>query len=107
MSDQSGPSRLQDLFEAAVQDYEKKTGIVLARHPLAEKLQNCHSIESITAVFHEQTEAFSQFRGGDKVLKPLKTIVSVLHKLSAAADTIGLVRLWAIIWCLTFLILIL
>ena len=107
MSDQSGPSRLQVLFEAAVQDYEKKTGIVLARHPLAEKLQNCDSIESVTAIFHEQAQAFSQFRGGDKVFRPLKNIVSVLHKLSAAADTIGLVRPWAIIWCLTFLILIL
>ena len=95
MSEQSGlsSSRLQFLFEAAIQDYEKKTGIVLARHPLAEKLQNCHSVESVTAVFYEQTQAFGQFRGGDKVLKPLKSIVSVLHKLSAAADTIGLVCL--------------
>jgi hypothetical protein len=73
-----------------MQDYEKKTGIVLAKHPLAEKLQNCNSVESVTAVFQEQTQAFSDFRGGDKVLKPLKTIVSVLHKLSAAADTINL-----------------
>jgi hypothetical protein len=107
MSEQSGPSRLQFLFEAAIQDYEKKTGIVLAKHPLAEELQNCNSVESITAVLHEQTQAFSQFRGGDKVLKPLKTIISVLHKLSAAADTIGLVRPWAIIGCLRFLTLIL
>jgi hypothetical protein len=62
-----------------MQDYEKKTGIVLAKHPLAEKLQNCNSVESVTAVFQEQTQAFSEFRGRDKVLKPLKTIVSVLY----------------------------
>ena len=91
MSDQSGPSRLQVLFEVAMEDYEKMTGIVLSKHPLAEKLQNCDSVESVTAVFHEQTQAFSEFRGGDKVLKLLKNIVSVLHKLSATADTIGLV----------------
>ena len=90
-SDQSGPSRLHVLFEAALQDYEKQTGIVLAKHPLAEKLQNCGSVESVTAIFHEQTQAFSEFRGQDKVLKPLKNTVSVLHKLSATADTIGLV----------------
>ena len=106
MSEQSGPSRLQLLFEAAMKDYEKKTGIVLAKHPLAEKLQNCNSVESVTAVFQEQTQAFSEFREGDKVLKPLKTIVSVLHNLSAAADTINLVRPWAIVGCLTFLTLI-
>ena len=91
MSDQSGPSHLQALFEAAVQDYEKQTCIVLAKHPLAEKLQNCDSVESVNAVFHEQTEAFSQYRRKDKVLEPLKNTVSVLHKLSATADSIGLV----------------
>jgi hypothetical protein len=84
MSDQS--SRLQVLFEAALQDYEKQTGIALANHPLAEKLQNCDSVESVIAVFHEQTQAFSEFWGKDKVLKPLKTAVSVLYKLSTAAD---------------------
>jgi hypothetical protein len=107
MSDQSGSSRLQVLFQAAMHDYEKKTGIVLARHPLAEKLQNCDSVESVTAVFQEQTQAFSGFRAGDKVFKPLKNIVSLLHKLSSAADTIGLVRPCAIIQCLKFLNLIL
>ena len=90
-----------------MKDYEKKTGIVLAKHPLAEKLQNCNSVESVTAVFQEQTKAFNGSRRGDKVLKPLKTIVSVLHKLSAAADTISLVRPCTIIGCLTFLTLIL
>ena len=106
MSEQSGPSRSQVLFEAAMQDYEKKTGIVLAKHPLAERLQNCDTVESVSAVFQEQTQAFSDFRGGDKVLKPLKTIVSVLHKLSAAANTVNLVRPGAIVGCSTFLTLI-
>ena len=95
MSDQSASSHLQVLFEAALQDYEKQTGIALAKHPLADKLQNCDSVESVTAVLHEQTQAFSEFRGKDKVLKPLKNAVSVLCKLSATADfgrDIGLVR---------------
>ena len=74
MTDQPGPSRLhwQVLFDAALQDYETQTGIVLANHPLAEQLQNCHSVESVTAVLREQTQAFSEFRGRDKILKPLK-----------------------------------
>jgi hypothetical protein len=98
MTDQPGSSRLhwQVLFDAALQDYEKQTGIVLANHPLAEQLQNCHSVESVTTVLREQTQAFSEFRGRDKILKLLKNVVSVLHKLSATADlgqAIGLVRL--------------
>ena len=95
MSDQPGPSRLRVLFETALQDYEKQTGIVLANHPLAEHLQNCDSVESVTAVLREQTRAFSDFRGRDKIVKLLKNVVSVLHKLSATADlgeAIGLVR---------------
>jgi hypothetical protein len=51
MSEQSGPSRLRALFEAALEDYEKQTGIALAKHPLAEQLQNCVSIESILDIF--------------------------------------------------------
>lgn len=95
MSDQSGSSHLQVLFEAGLRDYERKTGIALARHPLAEHLQNCDSVESVTAVLREQIKALSESRGKDKVMKPLKEVVSVLHKLSAAAKfghDVGLVR---------------
>ena len=95
MADQLESSNLQVLFEAALQDYQKQTGIPLAKHPLAEQLQNCDSVESVTAVFREQTQAFSKFQEKDKILKPLKKAVSVLHKLSATASfgkDIGLVR---------------
>jgi len=95
MSEQSGPSRLRALFEAALEDYEKQTGIALAKHPLAEQLQNCVSVESVTQVFREQTQAFSELRGRDKIMKLLKNSVSVLYKLTATANfgqDIGLVR---------------
>jgi hypothetical protein len=93
MSEQSGPSRLRALFEAALEDYEKQTGIALAKHPLAEQLQNCVSVESIIDIFREQTQAFSEFRGRGKIMELLKNSVSVL--LTAAANfgqDIGLVR---------------
>ena len=86
MSNQLASSRLQDLFEAALNDYEKKTGIALDKHPLAKELQNCDSVESVTAVLSRQTEAFSEFREKDKILKPLKNTLSVLHKLSASVE---------------------
>ena len=95
MSHQSGSSHLQVLFETALKDYEKQTGIALDKHPLAEQLQSCGSVESVIAVLCEQTQAFSEFQGKDKILKPLKNAVSALYKLSAAADfgrSIGLVR---------------
>ena len=94
MSDNSASSHLRVLFEAALQDYEKKTGIALAKHPVADRLQSCDSVESVTAVLHEQTQAINEFRGKDKILKPLKKAVTVLYKLSATANfgqNIGLV----------------
>ena len=108
MSNQSGPSHLhwQVLFEAALKDYEKQTGIVLVNHPLAQQLQGCDSAESVNAVLCGQIQAFNESRGGDKILKPLKNVVSVLHKLSATADlgqAIGLVRLLRANMCLAFL----
>ena len=94
MGDQSGSSRFQELFESALQDYEHQTGISLPKHPLAQQLQTCNSVESIIAVLHQQVNAFSEFRGSDKVMKSLKNIVSVLCRLSATADlgdAVGLV----------------
>ena len=102
MSDQSASSHLKVLFEAALQDYERRTGIELAKHPLAERLQGCHSVESITAVLHEQTQAFNEFRGKEKVIKLLKNAVSVLHKFSSCAklgEVIGVVHLKTLYGC--------
>jgi hypothetical protein len=85
-SDQSGSSRLRMLFEAALEYYRQQTGIKLAKHPLAERLQDCNTVESVTAVLREQVQDFKQFREKDKVLKPLKKVLTVLHSLSSAAN---------------------
>jgi hypothetical protein len=81
MSDQSGSSHYQALFESALQDYEKQTGITLANHPLAEQLQNCQSVESVTTHLQEQARAFSKFKGSDKIMKSLKGVISAIAAL--------------------------
>jgi hypothetical protein len=75
----------QALFETALQDYEKQTGISLPSHPLAHQFLNCDSAESVTTILDEQTQAFSEFRGKDKVKKLIQVDVLVLYKLSAIA----------------------
>ncbi len=95
MSDHSGSSRFQVLFEAALQQYEKQTEIPLAKHPLAEQLQSCDSVDSVIAILQEQARAFGEFRGSDRIMKSLSSVISVLSTLSAAAnlgETVGLVR---------------
>ena len=98
MSDQSGSSRLA-LFEPVLRDYEEQTGISLAKHPLAEQFQKCKSIESVTALLQEQLEArsFSKFQRSNKIMEPLKSIVSALSRVStiAALDhNVGMVCPW-------------
>ena len=95
MSDQSGSSRLRVLFEAALEDYKQQTGIELAKHPLAERLQYYNSVESVIAILREQAQDFKELREKDKVLKPLKRVLTVLHLLPSAANFAhhaGLVR---------------
>ena len=85
MSNPLGSLHLQALFEAAFRDYEKQTGKTLANHPLAEKLQSCDSVESFTAVLREQSKTSSEILEKDRVLKPVKNILSLLHELSSSS----------------------
>jgi len=95
MTDQSVSSRLRTLFEVALEEYEIKTKISLEKHPLAQKLENCHSVESITTLLQDQARSFGESQGKDRIEKSIRSTVSVLYKLSATAalgDDLGLVR---------------
>ena len=93
MAHPSESARLQALFESALQEYEKKTGVYFAQHPLAIKLQSCHTVEAITGLLHDQAQAFRDLQGSDKIMKSLITTVSILSKLSSTASlAFGLVR---------------
>jgi hypothetical protein len=94
MGDQSGSSHFHELFESAFQSYETNTGISLLKPPLAERLQSCHSVEDITALVQDQASTVSELGGNDRIMKSIKSTVSILATLSATAslgDTIGLV----------------
>ena len=94
MADQSGSTHFRTRFESALQAYHKTTSVVLAEHPLAVGLQNCYSVESVTTLLKHETQAFSDLSGSDRIMDLMKSIVSILFALSAAApfgDAIGLV----------------
>jgi hypothetical protein len=94
-SDQSASSRFQELFESALREYETKTKISLATHSLAQELENCHSVESITTLLQDQARTLGEFRGRDRIMESIRSTVSFLDRLSAVAafgDGIGLVR---------------
>jgi len=105
----SGPSssRLQLLFDAALQSYEKQTGMKLVNHPLARQLENCHSVNSIMGILQQQARPLSAFPGdGGKVMKLLKQVVYVLNALSTSTtlgEGIGLVRRLAFFFLVQYL----
>jgi hypothetical protein len=110
MALQPESARFRDLFEPALQAYEKNAGVSLAQHPLAIKLHDCDSVEAITGLFQDQAQAFSDLQGSDKIMKSIKTTVSILSKLSSGAtlvDGFGLVRDQELGACLTYLTVIL
>jgi len=86
MSGQSGSSHLRALFKAALEDYKQQTGIELAKHPLSERLRDCNAVESVTAILREQAQDFKEFREKDQVWKPLKKVLTILHRFSSIVD---------------------
>jgi len=82
MGDQSESTRFQALFKSALQAYENNTGITLAEHPLAIKVQH-GSVEFVTTLLQDQIRASSAFRGDDRIIKSIKSIISTLSTLSA------------------------
>jgi hypothetical protein len=99
MTDQPGSSRLWVLLEAALNDYRKQTDITLEKHPLAEQLQHCHTVESVTAFLQNQVRACSRYQGIDKIMESLNGTVSVLCSLSASFDNLGSVSMKVLMRC--------
>ena len=85
MTGLSGSSRFPEIFQAALQDYEKTTNISLAKHPLAERLQGYHSVDSIATFLQDQAREFGDFRGSDRIMGSIRNTVSILCMLSDTA----------------------
>jgi hypothetical protein len=78
MRGNSRSSRFRDLFETALRDYEQTTSLTLAEH-----LQNCHSVESITIFLQDKAGELGDFQGSNQIMKSIKITVSILSMLSA------------------------
>jgi len=106
----SSDTRLQLLFDAALQSYEKQTGFKLIDHPLARQLEDCHTVDSVMDILQHQAWALPGFREDDgKIMRSLKRVVHVLHALSTnttLGEGTGLVRLTQFL-CSQFLMLVL
>ena len=93
---------LKSLFEAALNEFEKRAGTNLVRHQIIDKLVNCESADSVIDVLQEQAQAFRNFRGDDgKLMMWLKRTVNVLYTLSTSdvvCEGISLVCVYSFLW---------
>ena len=77
-------SSFQPIFDAALSDYAKKTGIDLATYPSAQTLQNIQSADAILDLLQDKAKQFSTYRDGNrKLINCLKPVVQILHTVSA------------------------
>jgi hypothetical protein len=90
---------LKSLFEAALNEFEKRAGTNLLRHQIIDRLANCESVDSVIDILQDQAQAFRTWRGDDgKLMTWLKRTVQVLHPLSTSGvlgESIGLVRIYS------------
>ena len=108
MAGQPASTRFQVLLETALRDYDKKAGVTLADSEvsLAMRLQCCNSIDDISTLLQEKTQASNDLRHRDRMFKSIKATVSILTPISAlasVADDVGLVQQKVLNACLTFL----
>jgi hypothetical protein len=88
-------SNLDTIFASALRAYKQKTGKDIKSHPLAAKLQACHSPDAILAVLRNQIPTSHQSQSGDEIrTKWLTPTVNVLYAFSATlAEGVGLVKI--------------
>jgi hypothetical protein len=90
------------LYESALHAYEKNVGVALADYPLALQLQSCDSVESMTSVLQDQVQPSGEFQGSERIMKTIKSTLSISTRLSSTASltiNMGLVRQQASMPC--------
>src|SRR6266702_1281737 len=83
------------ILDAALSEYNKKTGKDLLDQPLATDLGCCASVDDILTMLQHHANAFEQFRRGDhRLMKWIGSSVRVLDAFSETlGESVGLVRL--------------
>ena len=92
-SNSASGTSFEAIFNAALEEYERKTKKNIASHPLAAQLKSCDSPSAILAVLRSQVQESDKSQSADERLtKWLDPTVNVLCAFSAIlGDAVGLV----------------
>ena len=80
-------SDFKPILDAALSDYNMKTGKELLDHPLAAEVQRCDTVDAALAILQDQAKAFQQFKDGDQRL--VESISPLAQVLFAFSGTLG------------------
>ena len=80
-------SNFVSVFNAALEEYKRKTKKDLTSHPLLPSLESCDSPEAILTVLRDQIPGFSKSQDGDDGLT--KWVTPTVNVLYAFSDTLG------------------
>ena len=73
----------QSILDAAFVDYANQIGIDLAKHPVSDRLQTCHSPDDVLKLLEEKANEFKDYREGNrKLIDSLKPVVNVIQAFS-------------------------
>jgi hypothetical protein len=90
-------SPFQAVFDAALNEYSRKTGKDIDSDPLTAKLRSCKTSSEVYGILQEQAQMFDDFRNGDRgvqIMRKLKPTVDILLQLcngGVLGEGIGLV----------------
>jgi fungal STAND N-terminal Goodbye domain len=73
-------SRFQLIFESALQDYTKQTGVDLTKYDFINQLERCRSPDEVLALLGDKAKKFKEYREGNrKLINCITPVVQVIH----------------------------
>ena len=91
MSNLPSPStsrlNIDEIFNAALRAYKKKTGKGITSYPLATELQSCDSPDAILTVLRRQIHIPDQSQNSDEIFA--KCLIPTVNVLCTLSDTLG------------------
>ena len=89
MSLPTAPSaNFQAIFDAALDNYARQTGVNIAEHPSVDKLQNCRSPEDIVRLLTEKETVLKGHREKYRnLINHIRPVIRTVHAFSSVLDT--------------------
>ena len=79
----SSVSKFQDIFESALQEYTKQTGVDLTKYDFFYRLDSCRSPDQVLDLLEDKAKKFKEYRDGNrKLIDGITPVVRGLHLLS-------------------------